>query len=43
MELADINSENIEVHISFNNSIHGNWKRLSELDIGALTTSIDKM
>ena len=38
MKLADIKSENIEVYISFNNSIQGNGKRLSEWDIGALTT-----
>ena len=43
MKLADIKSENIEVYISFNNSIQGNGERLSEWDIGALTTPNEKM
>ena len=43
MKLADIKLENIEVYISFNNSIKGNGKRLSKLDIGTLTTPNDKM
>ena len=30
MKLVDIKSENIEVNISFNNSIQGNGKGLSE-------------
>ena len=43
MKLAAIRSENIEVYISFNNSIQGNGQKLNEWDIGALTTSNDKM
>ena len=43
MKLADIKSEKIEVYISFNNSIQGNGERLSEWDIGALTTPNEKM
>ena len=43
MKLEDIKSENIEVYISFNNSIQGNGQKLNEWDIGALTTSNDKM
>ena len=43
MKLTVIKSENIEVYISFDNSIQGNGKSLSEWDIGALTTSNDKM
>ena len=43
MKLADIKSENIEVYISFNNSIQGNGKRLSEWDTGALITPNEKM
>ena len=43
MKLTDIKSEKIEVYISFNNSIRGNRQNLSELDIGALTTSNGKM
>ena len=43
MKLADTKSENIEVYISFNNSIQGNGERLSEWDIGALTTPNEKM
>ena len=43
MKLADIKSENIEVYISFNNSIQGNGERLSEWDIGALSTPHEKM
>ena len=35
--------ENIEVYISLNNSIQGNGQKLNEWDIGALTTSNDKM
>ena len=30
MKLADVKSESVEVYISFNNSIQGNGKRLSE-------------
>ena len=43
MKLADIKFKNIEVYVSFNNSIKGNGKRLSKLDIGTLTTPNDKM
>ena len=35
--------ENIEVYISLNNSIQGDGQKLNEWDIGALTTSNDKM
>ena len=43
MKLAAIRSENIEVYILFNNSIQGNGQKLYEWDIGALTSSNDKM
>ena len=43
MKLAVIKSENIEVYISFNNSIQANAQKLSEWEIGALTTSNHKM
>ena len=43
MKLADIKSENIEVYISFNNSIQENGQKLSEWDIGALATPNEKM
>ena len=43
MKLAIIRSESIEIYTSFDNSIQGNGQKLNEWDIGALTTSNDKM
>ena len=43
MKLAIIRSESMEIYTSFDNSIQGNGQKLNEWDIGALTTSNDKM